>query len=118
VSANGKVTARKKGTVKITARSLNGKSVTVTVKVVDKAKKPTKISILKAPKTLKKGKAAYLTVKISPATATNVSVTFTSNKPGVLSVDQAGKLTANKKGKATITVKVGGKSARKTIRVK
>jgi uncharacterized protein YjdB len=118
VNASGKVSAKKKGTARITAKALNGAKATVTVKVVGKAKKPTKVSIQGAPKSMKKGKTAQLKVKITPATATNVKVTFKSNKPGVLSVDKAGKLTAKKKGKATITVKAGGKSAKKTIKIK
>jgi uncharacterized protein YjdB len=118
VNAKGKVSAKKKGTAKITATALNGEKATVTVKVVDKAKKPTKVAIKNAPKTIKKGKTAQLTVKITPATATTANITFKSNKPNILSVDKAGKLTAKKKGKATITVSVGGKSAKKTVRVK
>jgi uncharacterized protein YjdB len=118
VSASGKVTAKKTGTVKITAKAENGKLVTMTVKVVAKAKKPTKLSITGAPGTLKKGKTAQLTVKVTPASATNLNVTFKSSKPSVLSVDKAGKLTAQKKGTATITVKAGGKSAKKTVTVK
>jgi uncharacterized protein YjdB len=118
VNASGKVTAKKRGTAKITATAPDGKRVTVTVKVVAKAKKLTKISMPKAPKSLKKGKTTQLTIKVTPATATNLKVTFKSSKPSVLSVDKVGKLTAKKKGKATITVKAGGKSAKKTINVK
>jgi uncharacterized protein YjdB len=118
VNASGKVTAKKKGTAKITAKALNGKSVTVTVKVVAKAKKLTKLSITGAPKTLKKGKTAQVKVKVTPVSATNLKITFKSSKPAVLSVDKAGKLTAKKKGKATITVKAGKKSTKKTFTVK
>jgi uncharacterized repeat protein (TIGR02543 family) len=118
VNQSGKVTAKKKGTAKITAKAENGKSVTVTVNVVNKAKKLKKLTIAGAPKSLKKGKTAQLTVKLTPANATNLSITFKSSKPSVLSVDKAGKLTAQKKGTATITVKAGGKTAKKTITVK
>jgi uncharacterized protein YjdB len=118
VNAAGKVTPKKTGTAKITARAMNGKSATVTVKVVTKATKPTKVSISGAPKSLKKGKSAQLTVKVTPAAATNVNVTFKSSKPGVISVDKTGKITAKKKGKATITFKAGGKSAKKVVTVK
>jgi uncharacterized protein YjdB len=118
VNSTGKVTAKKKGTAKIIAKALNGKGVTVTVKVVEKAKKPTSISITGAPKILKKGKTVLLSIKVTPAIATNISVTFKSSKPAILSVDKVGKLMAKKKGKATITVKAGGKTAKKTITVK
>jgi VCBS repeat-containing protein len=118
VNQSGKVTAKKKGAAKITAKARNGKSVTVTVNVVDKAKKPLKLTITGTPKSLKIGKTAQLKVKITPASATNLNVTFKSSKPGVLKVDKAGGLTAKKKGRAIITVKAGDKTAKKTITVK
>jgi uncharacterized protein YjdB len=118
VNQSGKVTAKKKGIAKITAKAQNGKSVTITVKVVDRAKKPTKLSITGVPGTLKIGKTAQIKVKVTPTDATNLAITFKSSKSSVLGVDKAGKLTAKKKGKATITVKAGGKSVKKMVTVK
>jgi uncharacterized protein YjdB len=45
-------------------------------------------------------------------------VTFSSSKPSILKVDKAGKLTALKKGKAKITVKIGKLKYVRTITVK
>jgi uncharacterized protein YjdB len=117
VSAKGKVTAKKKGkaTIKITAA--NGKSASVKVYVLKKSVKIKKVTLVKAPKKLKKNRAVYLKVRISPKKATGVVVKFKSSKPKVISVDKAGKLTALKKGKATITVSAGGKKVRVRIKV-
>jgi uncharacterized protein YjdB len=119
VTKSGKITAKKKsGTTKITARTQNGKKLTVTVKVVKKAVKLKKLRVT-APATLKVGKSYRMKLKLAPVKATNVSgVTFKSSKKSVLTVDKAGKLVALKKGKATITVKAGGKKYVKVVRVK
>jgi hypothetical protein len=117
VSAKGKVIAKKRGkaTIKITAA--NGKTASVKVYVLKKAVKIKKVTLVKAPKKLKKNQTKYLKVKISPKKATGVVVKFRSSKPKVISVDKAGKLTALKKGKATITVSAGGKKVKVSIKV-
>jgi uncharacterized protein YjdB len=117
VDSKGKVTAKKAGTAKITVTAANGKSKTVTVVVASKATKLKKVTA-KFPKSLKVGKAYQLKVKLTSAKATGVNVTFKSSKASVLKVDKAGKLLAVKKGKATITIKAGGKSYKKTVTVK
>jgi uncharacterized protein YjdB len=114
----GKVTPKKTGTAKVTVKALNGKGVTIIVKVVKKAKKLTKAAFKKPPKSLAKGKTKILKLKLTTAKATNLKVTFKSSKPSVLKVDKAGKLWAVKKGKAKITVKAGGKSKTVIIKVK
>jgi uncharacterized protein YjdB len=75
----------------------------------------TKLTVT-APKTIKVGKTALLKVKTGKATG--AKVTFKSSKKSVLKVDKAGRLIALKKGKATITIKAGGKSVKKKITVK
>jgi uncharacterized protein YjdB len=117
-AATGKITAKKAGTAKLVAKALNGKSLTVTVKVMKKAKSIGKISLKKPPKTLKKGKTALLKLKVSPSGATYKPVVFRSSKPGVVSVDKAGTLTAKKKGKAVITIKIGKRIVTHTVTVK
>jgi uncharacterized protein YjdB len=117
VSASGKIKAVKAGKAVITATALNGKKLSVKVKVVAKSKAVTKVSI-KAPGSLKKGKSAVLSVKLSPASATAQLVKFKSSKPSVLKVDKAGRITALKKGKAKITVTVGKKKVTRQIKVK
>jgi alpha-amylase len=118
VNASGRVSAVRKGQARITASSSNGKSVTVTVKIVNKAKKLKGFSVSGYSKTMKRGKSAQLRISISPSDATVKSVSFKSSKPSVLHVDKAGMLTAKKKGTAYITVKVDGKSRKIKISVK
>ena len=110
VSKNGVVTAKKKGTAKITATiKVNGKNKTVTCKVT--VKKPS-IKLKKSSATLKVGAATTIKVTSTPAG----KVTFKSNNKRVATVDGNGKVTAKKKGTAKITVKCNGVS--KTFKVK
>jgi uncharacterized repeat protein (TIGR02543 family) len=118
VNAAGKITPKKTGTAKITATALNGKTLTITVKVVSKAAALKKIKVSGAPSSLKTGATKQLTVKPAQTKATNLVVKFKSSKPSVLKVDKAGKLTAVKKGKAKITVSIGKIKYTKTITVK
>jgi hypothetical protein len=117
-AATGKIKAKKAGKAKITARALNGKKLTITVNVVKNATPLKTITLKKAPNSLKAGKARLLSVKTTPYQATNLKVTFSSSNRNILSVDKAGKITAKKKGKAKITIKVGAKKYVKTITVK
>jgi uncharacterized protein YjdB len=116
--STGKITPKKSGKATITATALNDKKLTITVTVVKKAALLKKVTLTKPPKSLKVGKTALLKVKTSPAKATNLKVTFKSNKPKIIQVDKAGKLTALKKGKAKITVKIGNRKYVREITVK
>jgi len=83
--------------------------------------KLTKVSIgnLPAKNTLHVKNSRTLTASLSPANASSSGkVQWTSSKPKVVSVDQAGKITALKKGQATITLKVGNKTNKVTLTVK
>jgi uncharacterized protein YjdB len=118
-SATGKITPKKTGRTVITATSLNGKAkLKITVFVVKKPKPLKNIALTKPPKSLKQGKTATLKIKASPANATNLKVTFASSKPKIISIDKAGKLTALKKGKSKITIKIGTRKYTKEITVK
>jgi hypothetical protein len=116
--STGKITPKKPGRATITATALNGKKLTIKVTVVKKATLLKKVTLTKPPKSLKVGKAALLKVKTSPAKATNLNVAFGSSKPKIIQVDKAGKLTALKKGKAKITVKIGNRKYVRAIIVK
>ncbi|MDR1495834.1 MAG: Ig-like domain-containing protein, partial [Clostridiales Family XIII bacterium] len=115
VTQKGKITAKKKGKATITVTAHNGKKATIKIVVVTKTAKVTKLTVT-APKSIKVGKTALLKVKTGKATG--AKVTFKSSKKSVLKVDKAGRLIALKKGKATITIKAGGKSVKKKITVK
>jgi uncharacterized protein YjdB len=121
VSASGKITAdkklKKKTNVTVTVKAANGKSLPIKVTIVPKAVKLSKVTA-KFPKSMKVGSMKQLSVKLNKATATGVSVTFSSSKGKVVSVDKAGRLIALAKGKATITIKAGGRKVTATITVK
>ncbi|MDR3225995.1 MAG: putative Ig domain-containing protein, partial [Clostridiales Family XIII bacterium] len=123
VDAKGVVKASKyiwyKSAAEVTVTAANGKSKTIKIYVVPKSKKLKKFKIKGAPKKMAIGQVKQLKFKLTTKTATNLKVKFKSSKPSVISVDKAGKLVAKKKGKAVITVKMGGKTVKtKKITVK
>lgn len=116
VSNNGVVKAKKPGKAKITIRTTSGKTATVTVKVTKNAVKATKVSVKKKLK-VKKGTVRFLSYKVNPKNSTD-KMKWKSSKKSVVSVDNNGKITAKKKGKAVITVKIGNKKASCKVTVK
>lgn len=117
VSSSGLVTAKKKGTAKITATATSKKKATITVIVQKKQVKAKKVKV-KAPKTLKVGKTARLTVSLSPAKSTD-TVSFASNNSAKAQVDECGYVKALKKGTVKITVTASsGKKVTKKIKIK
>jgi uncharacterized protein YjdB len=117
VDANGKVTAVKAGTATITATTTDGNktatcAVTVTVPV-------SSVALNKASLPLEKSKSEILTATVSPNDATNKKVSWTSSNSSAASVDNNGKITAEKTGTATITVTTedGSKTATCSVTV-
>ncbi|MGI6726498.1 MAG: Ig-like domain-containing protein [Christensenellales bacterium] len=80
----------------------------------------TGVSLNKTTATLTVGGSETLTATVAPADAANQNVTWSSDKPGVATVDQSGKVTAVAPGAATITVKTedGGKTASCSVTVR
>ncbi len=109
VDKSGKVTARKKGSTVITARTGNGKKSTCRVSVtVPKAKK---IKLNKTSLTINPGEKERLQYTILPDGA-KTKVKFKSSRPKVASVSKKGVITAKKAGKTTIkAVTSNGKKA-------
>ncbi len=117
VTSSGVVTAKKKGSAKITIKADSGKRISVKIVVSKKEVKAKKVKI-KAPKTVKRKKTVKLTVSLKSAKSTD-TLSFASNKPNVAEIDAYGYLKAKKKGKVKITVTASsGKKAVKTIKVK
>lgn len=115
VTAKGKIKGVKAGTATITATASNGKKATckVTVKVP-----ATKVKLNKTKVTLAKGKSVTLKATLTPTNSTDKLTWTTSNKK-VATVTSKGKVTAVKKGTATITVKTtSGKKATCKVTVK
>lgn len=115
VSADGKITGKKRGTAIITATTENGKKTTCRVTV---KKAPKKITTKVTAKTLKKGKTWKMKVSF-PGKAASYQVTFRSNKKKVATVSANGKIKARKKGTAVITARAyNGKKVKVKITVK
>lgn len=104
VNAKGKVTAKKKGTATITAKS-GGKSYKCKIKV-------NALTLNKTKTTLQLGKST--TLKLD----TNKKVTWSSSDKSVVKVTKKGKITALGIGKAVITAKSGGRKYTCKVTVK
>ena len=114
VSSAGAITAKKAGTATITVTAHNGVKASITITVTAA---PSKVTLSATKLTLAKGETAQLTATITANTT--AALTWSSNKPGVVTVDQNGTITAVAAGTATITVKThNGKTATCTVTVK
>ena len=109
VSSKGVVKAKKKGTAVIAAK-YGKKKLTCKVTV----KQPVKsIKLNKTSATLKKGKSLTLKATISPSSANNKAVIWTSSNKKVATVSSKGVVKAVGNGTATITVKAKDGSGKK-----
>lgn len=115
----GKLVAGKKtGKAKLTATASSGKKATVTVYVVNKARKSSSVKLSKKKYSMKVGASIQLKAVLKPAKTTDL-VKWKSSGKKVVSVDAFGTITAKKKGKATITATTtSGKKATCKITVK
>ena len=112
VTTDGKVTAIAKGVATITAETADGVTATrkVTVNKADDPENPSKneptgISLNKETLTLKANESEALTATVSPATAENKAVTWSTNNAGVAAVTNSGRVTAISAGVATISAR-------------
>lgn len=118
VDETGKVTAVSVGTTRITATALANKAkATCVVEVVDKIIPVSSITLNTKEETIVVGSITQLTATISPATATDQRVTWTSGNSAVATVDDNGLVKGISQGTATITATAGSKSAKCTITV-
>lgn len=117
VSASGVITAKNKGTAKITVQASSGKKVTITVVVSKKQVKAKKVKV-KGPSTMKRKQIKKLTVSLVKGNSTD-TISFSSSNSAIASVDAYGNVKALKKGKVKITVQASsGKKAVKKIKIK
>jgi uncharacterized protein YjdB len=121
VNSSGKITALKKGTETITCTAKDGSGKKATCKVtVTKAIEVTKIILNETNLSIAKGDTEALTATVTPTAASNIAVKWTSSNTSVATVNSSGKITAVKKGTATIicTAKDGsGKKANCKVKV-
>ncbi|MCR5326432.1 MAG: Ig-like domain-containing protein [Bacteroidales bacterium] len=116
VTNDGLVTAVAEGKATIKAVA-GGKSASCIVTV---SKKPVPVSSVTLNKTsldLTKGESKTLTATVTPADATNKTVSWTSSSPSIASVDSKGKVTGTGNGSTTITAKAEDKEATCTVTV-
>ncbi len=117
VSNTGKVTGKKKGKATITATLASGLQIRTTVKVQKGTVKTKSITVNSKNITLNAKEKYQITAVIAPLTSKQKLTWSTSNKK-IVKVDKKGRITARKKGKATITVKSGSKKVKIKVTVK
>ena len=108
VSATGEVSFLDKGTATITVTATNGTpddtsddfSATCAVSVVKNVKG---LTLDKSALMFETGNSGQLVAAVSPADASDVTVSWKSSNPSVASVDASGNVKALSKGRATIT---------------
>ncbi len=105
VNSNGLVAAKKEGTAKITAKTVDGNYKAIcTVTVTKSAIAVTGVSISDPVVSLELGDTKQLSAIIKPSNATNYNVSWSSDNSAVVSVNSSGLITAKKAGTAKITV--------------
>ena len=117
--AGGKITGVSVGSATITAKTSNGLTATVSVKVNENPNiiKPTGVTISPATATVEAGKETTLTATVTPSNATNKEVTWTSSNTSVATVS-GGKVKGVAEGTAVITATTSnGKTATATVTV-
>lgn len=102
VNSKGVVTAKAKGTAKITAYSKEKSKYKATCTVTVR-QSVTGMKFASSSLEVKKGATATNKLTVSPTTAYSKAVTYKSSNTGVATVDAAGKVTAKAPGTATIT---------------
>ena len=121
ISEDGLVRGVKEGVVGIKAsgRVIKGSSGPdrVYIKVKPATVPVQSVSLNKTSLTLMEGESETLVANVYPSNASNQTVVWSSNQPGIAKVDQDGKVTAIKEGSATITATAGNVSATCTITV-
>ncbi len=115
VDKKGKITGKKAGKTTVTVTLKSGKTAKITVVVKKIATK--KVTVDQKKVTLKKGKTCQLEVTVTPKNSQD-KVTYKSSDSKIVSVSANGKITAKKKGKATITITSGKKKTTCKVTVK
>ena len=110
VDAKGKVVALTPGTAVITAKA-GDKSATCTLTVEKKVIPVSGITLSHTSATLVEGESLTLSATVTPADATDKTVTWSSSNTAIATVDASGLVKAIAPGTAVITAKAGDKSA-------
>ena len=112
VDGSGKVTAMKAGSATVTVTTADGsKTASCSVTVTEASVAVLSVSISPETAELEVGEKLTLTATVLPDNATDKTVTWESDNPSIVSVDQNGLVLGVTIGDATITAKAGEKSA-------
>lgn len=116
VDGEGKVTAVKAGTARITVKVSENVSAVCEVTVISRV---TGISLDKTTVEIKPGETCQLTATILPANASDAEVTWYSDKESIATVSQSGLVTGVGPGEATVhaVTSDGGKMASCLVKV-
>ena len=116
VNSKGRITAKKTGTVRITATGPGVKKGTLTVKVVDRTKRLNSTSMHNLKHVLMRvGDVQYASGMAFPASATGVVYKYSSSNKRVATVDSSGRIKAVGVGRARIMVNGGVYSGWRTV---
>ena len=111
----GVVTAEKEGEAQVGKILADGREVLCTIKVSGYAVKQITIE---GAQEMRIGETQNLKLSITPTEAQDgANVTWTSDRPEILSVDETGKVTAHQSGSATITATADSAQGKLTISV-
>ena len=112
VDETGKVEGVSVGTTKITVTALANKATaTCEIEVVDKIIAVTSVTLNSKEETISIGSTTQLTATVSPTTATDQNVVWTSSNNSVAIVNEDGLVKGLSVGSANITASAGGESA-------
>lgn len=111
----GVVTAEKEGTATIGKNLADGREILCTIKVSGYAVEQITVE---GAQEMRIGETQNLKLSITPTEAQDdANVTWTSDRPEILSVDETGKVTAHQSGSATITATADSVQGKLTISV-
>lgn len=110
VSSDGTLTAVSEGSCIITA-SADGQGAICRVTVLKNSIAVTSISLDQTSCSIVEGTTVTLSATVLPSNATDPSVSWSSNDPGVATVNGDGVVTGKSVGSATITARAGNQSA-------
>lgn len=103
ISGDGLLQAKSAGTVVVTANTLNGKSDTLKITVVNPLILPTSIEIGKKDTNLVVGSKMQLSANILPIDVTNNKVEWSSSNTSVATIDDSGLIEAKAIGSCIVT---------------
>lgn len=116
VDQNGFISGIRQGSATITAKTVNGKTATVSVNVIKPNIRVESVSLNAGNISLYIGGTSSLVATVNPSNANNKNVTWSSSNTGVATVSN-GVITAKGVGTTVITATADGKQASCTVNV-